>query len=171
MLKCFESRRKQCHPAAITSVIAANTYTVSIEFPNSSQPFFIYGLHVDVACGLHATAWVGSGSDTVRRPRLEFVNFAWKLSRCSSARSTRVAVLLAIGSLSLSGCSHGSASATCTMKQLISVEGKGYLKLPPSHDNDVGRGRIPDTSSDADLDANQRAALCAIFKSEVHLPG
>jgi hypothetical protein len=57
------------------------------------------------------------------------------------------------------------------MKQLLSIEGNGYLKLPPSHDNDVGRGRIPDSTPDADLDAGQRAALCKIYKSEGHLPG
>jgi hypothetical protein len=57
------------------------------------------------------------------------------------------------------------------MKQLISIAGKGYLDLPPTHDNDAGRGRIPDTHPDADLDANQRAALCKIYKSEKHLPG
>jgi len=57
------------------------------------------------------------------------------------------------------------------MKELVAAAGKGYLKLPPSHDNDAGRGRIPDTHPDADLDANQRAALCKVYKSETHLPG
>jgi hypothetical protein len=54
---------------------------------------------------------------------------------------------------------------------LIAAAGKGYLKLPPSHDNDAGRGRIPDTKPDRDLDANQRTALCKVLKSEGHLPG
>jgi len=57
------------------------------------------------------------------------------------------------------------------MKALVAAAGKGYLKLPPSHDNDAGRGRIPDARPDADLDANQRAALCKVLKSETHLPG
>jgi hypothetical protein len=57
------------------------------------------------------------------------------------------------------------------MKELLTLVGKGYLELPPSRDNDVGRGRIPDSRRDADLDANQRAALCAVYKNEVNLRG
>jgi hypothetical protein len=81
-----------------------------------------------------------------------------------------VAAIIA-SSLFLAGCGQSVASPTCTTKELIAAAGKGYLTLPPSHDNDVGRGRIPDTSPDADLDANQRAALCTVLKSETHLPG
>ena len=57
------------------------------------------------------------------------------------------------------------------MKELITLVGKGYFKLPPTRDNDVGRGRIPDSHPDADLDANQRAALCEVYKNETHLRG
>ena len=53
----------------------------------------------------------------------------------------------------------------------MTLVGKGFAELPPSHDNDVGRGRIPDTHPDADLDANQRTALCEEYQSEIHLRG
>jgi len=88
-----------------------------------------------------------------------------------AARTTLTVAVLATSSLFLAGCGHSVASPTCTMKELVAAAGKGYLKLPPSHDNDAGRGRIPDTHPDADLDANQRAALCKVYKSENHLPG
>jgi hypothetical protein len=80
-------------------------------------------------------------------------------------------LLLFAASLSLAGCSHAVASATCTTQELIKAAGKAYTLLPPSHDNDAGEGRIPDTKPDADIDANQRAALCRVYKSEIHLPG
>jgi hypothetical protein len=80
-------------------------------------------------------------------------------------------VLLFAASLSLAGCSHATTSVTCTTQEMIKAAGKAYAMLPPSHDNDAGEGRIPDTKPDADVDANQRAALCRIYKSEIHLPG
>jgi len=88
-----------------------------------------------------------------------------------AARTTLSAAAIIASSLFLAGCGHSVASPTCTMKELIAAAGKGYLTLPPTHDNDVGRGRIPDTRPDADLDANHRAALCTVLKSETHLPG
>jgi hypothetical protein len=36
--------------------------------------------------------------------------------------------------------------------------------LPPSHDNDAGRGRIPDVHPDADVDANQRPVACPALR-------
>jgi len=86
-------------------------------------------------------------------------------------RAMLLTVALLASSLFLTGCGRSSASPMCTMKELIAAAGKGYLKLPPSHDNDAGRGRIPDTHPDADLDANQRSALCKVYRSETHLPG
>jgi len=80
-------------------------------------------------------------------------------------------VALVAGSLLLAGCGQSAASSSCTTKQLIEAAGSGYLKLPPTHDNDAGKGRIPDTRPDADIDANQRNALCAVYRSEKHLPG
>jgi predicted small lipoprotein YifL len=88
-----------------------------------------------------------------------------------AARTILSAVALVASSLFLAGCGRSVASPACTTKELITAAGKGYLKLPPSHDNDAGRGRIPDTRPDADLDANQRSALCKVLKSETHLPG
>jgi hypothetical protein len=40
---------------AIKEVIAKDTYTVSVKFPHSNDPIYIYGLSVDVACGLDIT--------------------------------------------------------------------------------------------------------------------
>ena len=80
-------------------------------------------------------------------------------------------VLLLVSSLSLAGCSHAATSATCTTQELIMAAGKAYTMLPPTRDNDAGEGRIPDSTPDADIDANQRAALCRVYKSEIHLPG
>jgi hypothetical protein len=40
---------------AINKVIAKDTYTVSVKFPHSNDPIYIYGLSVDVACGLDIT--------------------------------------------------------------------------------------------------------------------
>lgn len=76
---------------------------------------------------------------------------------------------LVTSSLFLSGCGRTVASPGCTMKQLIALAGKDYLRLPPTRDNDAGRGRIPDTHPDSDLDANQRSALCEVYKNETHL--
>lgn len=88
-----------------------------------------------------------------------------------SWRSILLVIALLTSSLALSGCGRTAAGPTCTTKELVAAAGKGYLKLPPSRDNDAGRGRIRDTTLDRDLDANQRAALCKILRSETHLPG
>jgi hypothetical protein len=98
---------------------------------------------------------------TVRHP----LDRRWKVT----AALPVVALLAA--SLSLAGCSHSVTNATCTTQELIKAAGKAYTLLPPSHDNDAGKARIPDTKPDADIDANQRAALCRVYKSEIHLPG
>jgi hypothetical protein len=90
---------------------------------------------------------------------------------CGTARTILSVVALVTSSMFLTGCGRSVASPTCTLKELMATAGKGYRELPPTHDNDAGRGRIPDTHPDADLDANQRAALCDVYKSETHLPG
>ncbi len=86
-------------------------------------------------------------------------------------RTMLAVVALVTGSFLLGGCGRSVAIPTCTFKEMMAVAGKGFLQLPPSRDNDAGRGRIPDSHPDADLDANQRAALCKIYDSETHLPG
>jgi hypothetical protein len=90
---------------------------------------------------------------------------------CGAARTILSVCALITSSLLLAGCGRGVASPTCTMKEMIALAGKGYLELPTTHDNDAGKGRIPDTHPDADLDANQRAALCEVYKNETHLLG
>jgi hypothetical protein len=87
------------------------------------------------------------------------------------ARTVLTVVALVTSSLFLAGCGRSVASPACTMKELIGLAGKGYAELPPTRDNDAGRGRIPDTHPDADLDANQRAALCEVYENESHLTG
>jgi hypothetical protein len=92
--------------------------------------------------------------------------------RASCAARTFLSVLaLVASSICFAGCGQSVASPTCTMKELLTLVGKGYFTLPPTHDNDVGRGRIPDSHSDLDLDANQRTALCEVYKNEVNLRG
>lgn len=91
--------------------------------------------------------------------------------RGGGARTILCVVALVTSSVFLAGCGSRVASPTCTTKQLIEAAGKGFFKLPPSHDNDAGKGRIPDTTPDEDIDANQRAALCKVYRSEHHLPG
>jgi len=39
----------------IKKVIAKDTYTVGVKFPHSNDEIYIYGLSVDVACGLNIT--------------------------------------------------------------------------------------------------------------------
>jgi hypothetical protein len=80
-------------------------------------------------------------------------------------------VALVTSSLFLAGCGQRVASPTCTIKELMTLTGKGFLELPPTRDNDAGKGRIPDSHPDADLDANQRAALCAVYRNENNLRG
>jgi hypothetical protein len=96
------------------------------------------------------------GSSTSRRRRV-------------SLRATLFAALAIVGcSLLMSACSIVSTSATCSpstgglIKSSGSTLSKGVSSttLPPSHDNDVGKGRIPDSTPDADVDANQRPHSC-----------
>jgi len=83
-------------------------------------------------------------------------------SRC---RAVGVAVVtLFVVSLSLAGCSSGGTKVACTVPARHPPTGVSITTLPPSHDNDVGHGRIPDTTPDADIDANQRHTVCAPLK-------
>jgi hypothetical protein len=115
---------------------------------------------------------------------VEFVRFSKKkgvvlrrqLDRRWKARALLPVFVLAAGSLLLAGCSSTAASAPCTLKQLTLTLEQPHTSgpattLPPSRDNDAGEGRIPDTHPDADVDANQRKALCQVYRSEHHLPG
>jgi hypothetical protein len=98
---------------------------------------------------------VGSEIATVRRRKVRY-------------RTAIVAAIVIAGfSLSLSACSTiGTAACTKSSGALIKSSGSTLYKgsssttLPPSHDNDAGRGRIPDRTPDADIDANQRPHLC-----------
>ncbi|HVB50412.1 MAG TPA: hypothetical protein VND89_01530 [Acidimicrobiales bacterium] len=79
-------------------------------------------------------------------------------SRC---RVVSVAVVtLFVVSLSLAGCSAGGSKVACKVLVLTPATGLSNTTLPPSHDNDVGDGRIPDSTPDADIDANQRHKIC-----------
>jgi len=68
------------------------------------------------------------------------------------------------GVLLLGGCSAtpsapsnaSTRSSICARKpRLTPVTSSTLSTLPPSHDNDVGRRRLPDSHPDADVDANQ----------------
>ena len=73
-----------------------------------------------------------------------------------------VVATLFIVSLSFAGCSTGGSVSACAPGSgLTTTTGLAGTKLPPSHDNDVGRGRIPDLTPDADIDANQRTPVCS----------
>ena len=81
-------------------------------------------------------------------------------------RRTMAAAVIVACSIALAGCSSGSPSATGggSGSRLCPVTttahplrpGETSTTLPPSHDNDAGRMRIPDAYPDADVDANQR---------------
>jgi len=77
-------------------------------------------------------------------------------------------IVIAGFSLSLSAGSTIGTTATCSKSTgpLTKSSGSTLSKasssttLPPSRDNDVGDGRIPDQTPDADVDANQRPHIC-----------
>jgi len=82
--------------------------------------------------------------------------------------NTALSFTLLGGLLILGGCSATSTaspatsnastkSSTCVRKppRLTPVTRSKLSTLPPSHDNDVGRRRLPDWYPDADQDANQ----------------
>jgi hypothetical protein len=89
-----------------------------------------------------------------------------------AARAIVLVFALAAGSMFLAGCSNSPTSAACAKKLVVASGSNGQsgvagstTTLPPSHDNDVGEGRIPDTHPDADVDANQRHKICEPSKS------
>jgi len=81
-------------------------------------------------------------------------------------------IVIAGFSLSMSAGSTIGTTATCSKSTgaLIKSSGSTLSKgsssttLPPSHDNDVGDGRIPDQTPDADVDASQRPQFCKSLK-------
>lgn len=83
-------------------------------------------------------------------------------SRCRAVGAA--VVTLFVVSLSLAGCSSGGTKVACKVLALTPTTGVSNTTLPPSHDNDVGDGRIPDTTPDADVDANQRHKVCSPSK-------
>jgi hypothetical protein len=83
-------------------------------------------------------------------------------SRCRAVGAA--VVTLFVVSLSLAGCSSGGTNVACRVPALTALPGVSNTTLPPSHDNDVGDARIPDTTPDADVDANQRHKVCSPLK-------
>ena len=91
-----------------------------------------------------------------------------------SHRITNAALWVTLlgGLLTLGGCSSApSAPSNASTKSSICAGNpprhtrftdSTLSTLPPSHDNDVGRGRLPDLHPDADVDASQipKAGLC-----------
>lgn len=80
-----------------------------------------------------------------------------------------VAVLLvvglAVGALLLVLNTTGSSKPCVSPAKALSLNVTAAAKikrLPPSHDNDAGRARLPDATPDADYDAGHlRPAVCA----------
>ncbi|MDE3008939.1 MAG: hypothetical protein KGI14_07935 [Acidobacteriota bacterium] len=69
-----------------------------------------------------------------------------------------VAAVLAVAALVVVTSSTSSphcVSASRALSLKAAAE-KAVAALPPSHDNDAGRARIPDATPDADLDAGRR---------------
>ena len=78
------------------------------------------------------------------------------------------------GFLILGGCSATPSASSVSTKssicarnppRLTPVTGSTLSTLPPSHDNDVGRMRLPDLHPDADVDANQVPKVSRCHKS------
>jgi hypothetical protein len=85
-------------------------------------------------------------------------------SDTSGRLAIAVLVLTLLGGvLILGGCS-AAPSVICARnpQTLTPVTGSTLTTLPPSHDNDVGRARLPDLHPDADVDASQipKAGRC-----------
>jgi len=84
-------------------------------------------------------------------------------TRVGAARATRprrlaglaMAVTALGGLLVAGGCSSTPSATSPTPPTLTTVTGRPGTTLPPSHDNDVGRMRMPDKTPDNDVDANQ----------------
>ena len=82
------------------------------------------------------------------------------------------AIVIAGFSLSMSAGSTSGVKATCSKStSALTTSSASTLSnesprttLPPSRDNDVGDGRVPDRTPDADVDANQRAQICSALK-------
>lgn len=83
-----------------------------------------------------------------------------------------VSLALLAASVLLAGCSSGPSASTgragagngslvrsSRPTGLIPATGASPTTLPPSHDNDAGWARRPDSYPDADIDANQKALL------------
>ena len=87
--------------------------------------------------------------------------------------NTALSLTLLGGFLILGGCSATPSASSATSNastkssicarqppRLTPVTGSTRSTLPPSHDNDTGRGRPPDLHPDADVDAGQLPAPC-----------
>ena len=88
--------------------------------------------------------------------------------RSSRGRVVNIVAIFFVTSLSLASCSSGVSPSACATSPgaskdssgLTAAKGASSTTLPPSHDNDAGDARIPDSTPDADVGANQRHLGC-----------
>ena len=66
------------------------------------------------------------------------------------------------GSSSLTPAGSASLTPASSSASLTPVAGStSFTTLPPSHDNDAGRSRIPDATPDADNDTSRARVVCS----------
>jgi hypothetical protein len=90
------------------------------------------------------------------------------LTRLLGVLVVAIALVAAVAVLSSSssgpsGC-VGSTRTTLgggLLSAVTTVPGASFTTLPPSHDNDAGRSRIPDATPDADNDTSRARLVCA----------
>lgn len=73
-----------------------------------------------------------------------------------------VVLVLAVALIAITVVASSKAPATkkCITAAQAMTLSPATRALPPSHDNDAGRARIPDATPDADNDAGQRPNIC-----------
>ena len=100
------------------------------------------------------------GSESPKAETRHSTTLVGGVSRNISHRIAITALSLASlgGLLILGGCSSSATNFSICAKNsptLTPVTGSTGSTLPPSHDNDTGRGHIHDVHPDADVDASQ----------------
>lgn len=76
-----------------------------------------------------------------------------------------MAIVVLVASPGTSRSCVGTTRTTLSAGGLLSTvttrAGAPLTTLPPSHDNDAGRSRIPDATPDADNDSGRAREVCA----------
>ncbi len=103
-----------------------------------------------------------SSEDAIATTRLSV------LTRVLGVLVVAIALVAAVVVLSSSSSAPSSCVGTTRttlggglLSAVTTVPGASLTTLPPSHDNDAGRSRIPDATPDADNDSNRARLVCA----------